>query len=162
MATRSGSLDPGIIVHVQRHHGLGIAEVERALDEDSGLRGLAGGSGDMRQVEHAIDAGDAQAALAFDVYVHRLCAGIAAMAASLGGIDAVAFTGGVGEGSARVRSEAAKRLTFLGLSVDDRRNGETGEDDRVLSPDDAAVPALLVHAREDLEITREVRRVLSR
>ncbi|MEZ4553006.1 MAG: acetate/propionate family kinase [Dehalococcoidia bacterium] len=162
MATRSGSLDPGIIVHVQRHHGLSVADVERALDEDSGLRGLAGGAGDMREVERDINAGDARAALAFDVYLHRLSASIAAMTASLGGVDALAFTGGVGEGSARVRREATKRLAFLGLSVDDGLNDEGGDDDRVLSPSGAAVPVLLVRAREDLEIAREVRRALDR
>lgn len=162
MATRSGSLDPGILIHVQRHHGLSVDDLERALDEDSGLRGLSDRSGDMRVVEQALDAGDPRAALAFEVYVHRLAGGIAAMAASLGGVDAVAFTGGVGEGSARVRRAAAQRLAFLGLAIDAEANEHAGGDDCGLSPTDARVAVLLVHAREDLEIAREVRRALRR
>jgi len=162
MATRSGSLDPGILIHVQRHHGLSVDDLERALDENSGLRGLSDRSGDMRVVEQALDAGDPRAARAFEVYVHRLAGGIAAMAASLGGVDAVAFTGGVGEGSARVRRAAAQRLAFLGLAIDAEANEHAGGDDCGLSPTDARVAVLLVHAREDLEIAREVRRALRR
>lgn len=162
MATRSGSLDPGILIHVQRHHGLSVDDVERALDEQSGLRGLSDVSGDMRAVERAADSGDSRAILAFEVYVYRLRAAIAAMAASLGGIDAVAFTGGVGEGSARVRAAAADGLAFLGVAIEPASNDRADEDDRVLSPGGAGVATLLVHAREDIEIAGEVRRVLAR
>ncbi|HRC62651.1 MAG TPA: acetate/propionate family kinase [Dehalococcoidia bacterium] len=161
MATRSGSLDPGILIHVQRHHGLSVDELERVLDEESGLRGLSGSSGDMRAVERAVDEGDPLAALAFEVYVHRLAGAIAAMAASLGGVDAIAFTGGVGEGSARLRHAATARLAFLGVTIDEATNERAGDEDGVLSPEGAAVPVLLVHAREDLEIAREVRRTLA-
>lgn len=160
MATRSGSVDPGVLIQVLRHHGLSVDELERTLDEDSGLLGLSGISGDMREIERAMDSSDPSAALAFEVYLHRLCAGIASMAAALGGIDAVAFTGGVGEGSGRVRRAATERLEFLGLSVDQDRNERAGLDDAVLSLTGARVAVLLVHAREDLEIAHEVRRVL--
>jgi acetate kinase len=160
MATRSGTIDPGIIIHVQRHHGLSVDEVEQALDEQSGLRGLSDANGDMRAVERAMEAGESRALLAFEVYVHRLCAAVAAMAASLGGLDAVAFTGGVGENSARVRAAAAERLAFLGVAIDADRNDRTGDEDRALSPPGSAVAALLVHAREDIEVAREVRRVI--
>lgn len=161
MATRSGSVDPGILLHVMRHHGLTVHEVERALEEESGLLGLSGLSGDMREIERAIQADeDAAATLAFEVYLGRLCAGIASMAAALGGLDAVAFTGGVGEASASVRREVARQLAFLGLALDEERNAEGGDEDRVLSPPVATVAVLLVHAREDIEIAREVRRAL--
>ncbi len=161
MATRSGSVDPGALIYVQRHRGLTVGEVERVLDEESGIRGLSGRSADMRVVEQAAGEGDPRAKLALDVYVHRLRAGIAAMAASMGGLDVLAFTGGVGEGSAYVRAAAVAGLAFLGLRLDpDRNAGDIGTDIE-LSPEDARVQVLLVHAREDLQIAREVRAVLA-
>ena len=161
MATRSGSVDPGALIYLQRHRGLTVGEVERVLDEESGIRGLSGRSADMRVVEQAAGEGDPRAKLALDVYVHRLRAGIAAMAASMGGLDVLAFTGGVGEGSAYVRAAAVAGLAFLGLRLDpDRNAGDIGTDIE-LSPEDARVQVLLVHAREDLQIAREVRAVLA-
>ncbi len=117
MATRSGSLDPDIPLHLIVHDHMAPEEVQRMLNEESGLTALAG-TPDMREVEARAAAGDASARLALAVHDHRLAATVAAMAASLGGLDAVVFTGGVGEGSARVRAEAARRLAFLGLAVD--------------------------------------------
>jgi acetate kinase len=146
---------------VQRHHGLDAVEVERVLDEESGLLGLAGAA-DMRAVEEAARRGERDALLALEVYVYRLRSGIAAMAAAMGGVDAVTFTGGVGEGSAQVRATAIAGLGFIGLAVDPVRNEAVGEADRELSPPDAHVKAFLVHAREDLEVAREVRTILKR
>jgi acetate kinase len=161
MATRSGSVDPGALLYVQRRHGLDAAEVERILDEQSGLLGISGRSGDMRDIEDAMDAGDARAQLAFDVYIHRLRGGIAAMVAAMDGLEVLVFTGGVGEHSARVRSGAVEGLTFLGLRLDEQHNHAASDVDALLSGEGTVPAVLLVHAREDLEIAREVRAALA-
>jgi len=138
MATRSGSVDVGAVLWMQRRHGLAPPEVERLLDRESGLRGLSGLSGDMREILDAAAAGNRRAQLALDVYVHRLRSGIAAMAASLQRVDAVVFTGGVGENAAVIRDRACHRLRVL----------------------DGGVPVLMVRAREDAQIAHEVRALL--
>ena len=158
MATRSGSVDPGLIVWLAERGGLSVAEIGEGLERESGLLGLAG-TADMRAVLAGAAAGDEPAVLALGVYLHRLRASIAAMAASLGGIDALVFTGGVGERSAPVRAMAADGLGFLGIGVDPARN-DAPEPDREISPDGATVRVLVVAAREDLEIAREVRQIL--
>jgi len=137
MATRSGTIDPGLVLWVQRHGGLGPDEVERALDRESGLLALCG-SADMREVVAGAEVGDERCRLAFDVYVHRLVAAVAAMAAAMGGLDALVFTGGVGENSAAVRDAATAGAAFL-------------------APD---LTTLVVPAREDLEIASQVRAAL--
>jgi acetate kinase len=159
MATRSGSVDPGLLLWVQRHGEIGPEEMERALDRDSGLLGLSGRSADMREVIAAADDGDERCRLAFDVYLHRLAAGIASMAAAMGGIDALVFTGGVGENSARVRSAAADAVTFLGVELDPRLNDEA-RGDELLSAAEAEAPVIVIEAREDTEIATQVRAVL--
>jgi acetate kinase len=158
MATRSGSVDPGLVLWLQQHEGQSADEVAEALEHRSGLEGLAG-SADMRTVLQARAAGDADATLAVEVYVHRLCAAVAAMAAAAGGIDLLVFTGGVGENAAEVRRLAGERLAWIGVRIDPAGNAD-GSGDRDLSPADAAVRTLVVAAREDLQIAREVRRVL--
>jgi acetate kinase len=163
MATRSGSVDPGLVLWLQQHAGLSAEEVSDALEHRSGVAGLAG-SADMRAVLEAAS-GDAAARLAVDVYVHRLCGAVAAMAAAAGGLDLLVFTGGVGENAPEVRRLAAERLVFLGVAVDAAANqganqGPGRDGDRELSAAGAAVRTLLVHAREDLEIARGVRRLL--
>ena len=160
MATRSGSIDPGALLLLQRRLGLGPEEAERALDRDSGLLGVSGISGDMREVLAAADNGQPRARLAVAVYLHRLRAGIAAMAAAMGGMDALVFTAGVGEHSAPVRQAACDGLAFLGVSLDPGANQAAGAD-ADLSPPGARVRVLLVHAREDLEIARETRHLLT-
>jgi acetate kinase len=164
MATRSGSVDPGLVLWLQQHAGLSAEEVSDALEHRSGVAGLAG-SADMRAVLEAAASGDAAARLAVDVYVHRLCGAVAAMAAAAGGLDLLVFTGGVGENAPEVRRLAAERLVFLGVAVDAAANqganqGPGRDGDRELSAAGAAVRTLLVHAREDLEIARGVRRML--
>lgn len=159
MATRSGSVDPGLLLWLQQRGGLSAAHVADGLEHDSGLRGLAG-TADMREVLAAAARGEARAVLARDVYLHRLRAGIAAMVASLGSLDALVFTGGVGERAASIRAGAVDGLGFLGLSIDAGRN--VAEDvDAMVSPDAAAVAVLVVAAREELEIARQVRSVLA-
>jgi acetate kinase len=160
MATRSGSVDPGLLLWVQRHGGWSPEEIERALDREAGLLALSRRSGDMREVLRGAEEGDERCQLAFDAYVHRLVAGIAAMAAAMGGLDALVFTGGVGENSPRVRAATAGGTSFLGVALDAEINA-TAADDTLLSPSGAAVPTVLIRAREDLEIVAEVRTALA-
>jgi acetate kinase len=158
MATRSGSVDPGLLLWLIRRGGLDPAAVEDALEHESGLLGLCG-QADMRAVLASAAGGDARARLALDVYVHRLRAGIASMAAAMDGLDALVFTGGVGEASAAVRAEAAAGLGFLGVALDASRNELARVDGEVGAPG-APVRTLVVGAREDLEIARQVRALL--
>ncbi|HET6999521.1 MAG TPA: acetate/propionate family kinase [Solirubrobacterales bacterium] len=159
MATRSGSVDPGLLLWVQRHGDLDAAEMERALDRESGLLALSGRSGDMREVLAGIDEGDERCHLAFDVYIHRLAAGIAAMTAAMGDINALVFTGGVGENSPQVRAAAVEAAAFVGISLNPTLNSEANPD-AILSPASASAAVVLVAAREDLEIAAQVRSAL--
>jgi acetate kinase len=161
MATRSGSVDPGLVLWLQEHERLAERAVAEALENESGLLGIAG-TADMREVLARADAGDAAARLARDVYLRSLRAGIAAMAASMGGLDAVVFTGGVGERSPRIRGAAAEGLRFLGVHVDDEENDAVEDEDLDVSYPGAAVRVLVVHAREDVEIARQTRQALAR
>jgi acetate kinase len=158
MATRSGSVDPGLVLWLEEHEHLAAHEIATALERRSGLTALAG-TGDMREVEAAAQRGDPDARLAIDVYIHRLAGSVAAMSAAAGGIDAVAFTGGVGENSAAVRREAAQRLAFLGVGVDAHRNA-AARGDCDITAGGAAVRTLVVSAREDLQIAGETRQLL--
>jgi acetate kinase len=159
MATRSGPVDPGLVLWLQTHAGISAAEVGDALEKRSGLYGLAG-TADMREITSRAAAGDAQAELAREVYLHRLRGSVAAMAAAMDGLDALVFTGGVGENSAEIRSRAMAGLGFLGVRGDAERNA-AGHGDREIGAPDAAVRSLLIGAREDIEIARQVRAVLS-
>jgi len=159
MATRAGDVDPGLLLWLMRRGGLSADEMEDALESESGLLGLSGVSADLRLVVGAADDGDAQAALAYAVYLHRLRAGVAAMTAAMGGVDGVVFTGGAGENSARLRADACRGLSFLGVAVDHDAN-HAASGDRVVSPGGSATTVVVVAAREDLEIARQVREVL--
>jgi acetate kinase len=163
MATRSGSVDPGLLVWLQQHGNLSLNELSAGLETRGGLAGLAGlpdGSGDMRDVRTAADRGDAGARLAVDVHAHRLRAQIAAMAAAMDGLDTLVFTGGIGEHQAQVRTEAASGLGFLGVALDEGRNA-AAEPDCDISAPGAAVRTLVIAAREDVEIARQARAVLA-
>ncbi|HYZ13656.1 MAG TPA: acetate/propionate family kinase [Actinomycetota bacterium] len=159
MATRSGSVDPGALLWVLREQGLHPDDIERVLDHESGLLGLSGVAPGMRDVITAADRGDRRATLAVEVYLHRLRAGIAAMAAAMDGVDAVAFTGGVGEGSARIRLDTCRGVSFLGVDIDPTANESVEELDVDVSIRDAPVRTVVVQAREDLTIAAEVRRL---
>jgi acetate kinase len=160
MATRSGSVDPGLLLWLLDHGGMPPAALATALEHESGLLGLAG-TDDMRQVIERAAVGDDMAELALDVYVHRLRAGIAAMTASLGGLDALVFTGGVGEHAPEVRARTASGLAFLGLAIDTVRNADADADaDIEITADGASVRTLVIRSREDLEIARQVRDAL--
>jgi acetate kinase len=159
MATRSGSLDPGLILWLEEHVGIPPAELAVALEYRSGLLGLAG-SADMQAILVAEENGDADATLAIGVYVHRLRAGIAAMAAAMDGLDALVFTGGVGENAPTIRARSAAGLGFLGVRLDPARNGTAALDSEIGAPD-APVRTFVIEAREDLQIAHDVRRVLT-
>jgi len=158
MGTRSGSLDPGLLLYLQRQHGLDALQLEDVLNHRSGLLGVSGVSGDLRQVLAAMDGGDERARLAYGIFVHSLRRALGAMAGVLGGVDAVVFTGGIGEHSARVRRDVAPALAFAGLTVD---GAETGGDALVSAPG-SSLRALVITAREDLTVLAEARRVLGR
>jgi acetate kinase len=159
MATRSGSVDPGMLLWLLEHGGLPIGEVSDALEHGSGLSALAG-TADMREVLARAGSGDATAVLARDAYLHRLRALIASMAAAMGGLDALVFTGGVGERSSAIRTGAAGALAFLGVAVDAEADAAARPDADV-SAAGAAVRTLVVEAREDLEMAGQVRAALA-
>jgi acetate kinase len=159
MATRSGSVDPGLVLWLAQQQQVPVAELSEGLERRSGLAGLAG-TADMREVVARAEAGDEVAVLALDVYVHRLRAGIGAMTAALGGLDALVFTGGIGERAPVVRAAAVAGLGHLGLALDERRNA-SADGDADLSAPAAVARTLLVAAREDVEIARQVRAVLA-
>lgn len=161
MATRSGTVDPGLVLWLQEHESLTPSEISTALERHSGLTALAG-TGDLREVEAAAAHGDPAATLAIEVYLHRLVGHIAAMAAATGGLDVLVFTGGVGEHSALVRRRAAERLTFLGVTVDPHRNDAalTRHADDDITAAGATVRTLVITAREDLQIAGEARQLL--
>jgi acetate kinase len=159
MTTRPGALDPGLLTSVLAQRRVTLGELETTLHHQSGLKGIAGGSGDMRDILARRAAGDERATLAFDVYVARLREGIAAMAAALEGIDALAFTGGVGEHASEVRAAACAGFGWIGLELDEAAN-RTTEPDSVVSRPDSRVAVVVVRAREAEVIARETARVL--
>jgi acetate kinase len=159
MATRSGSVDPGLVLWLLERTELRVDQLSRALEHDSGLLGLAG-TADMRELIARSGAGDPDAGLALSVYVERLRTAIAAMAAALGGVDALAFTGGVGERSAPIRAAATSGMSFMGIAIDSDRNGAAHGDCEITRAG-AEVRSVVVEAREDLEIAAQVRAVIA-
>lgn len=158
MATRSGSVDPALVLHLIRS-GSSADEVEQLLEQGSGLLGLSGVSGDLRDVLAARDSGSGDAELAVGVFIHRLATGVGAMVAALGRLDGVVFTGGIGERSAEVRARVVDRLRPMAVGVDEHLNGAaTG--DAIISIDGSSVPVLVVTAREEVAIDRAVRELL--
>jgi acetate kinase len=159
MATRSGSLDPGLLLYVQRHQGVSVADLDATLNDRSGLLGVSGVAADLRAVLAAADGGDERARLAYAMFIHGLVRMVGAMVAVLGGVDALVFTGGIGEHSPRVRRDVVAAFTSAGLRLDAAAN-ETPAGDVDVAPDDATVRVLVVAAREDLAVLWEVTRVL--
>lgn len=159
MATRSGSVDPGMLLWLLEREEVSERELAETLEHDSGLKGLAG-EADMRRVLDRAAKGDEEATLARDAYIHRLRGSIAAMAGALGGIDGLVFTGGVGENSPEVRALAVEGLGFLGLELDADRN-RAAHGDAELGAGGGRAAVLVIAAREDLEIAAQVRRLLA-
>ena len=149
MATRAGSVDPGALLHLLRTDAVTLDELDRALEHESGLLGL-GGSEDPRDLEGTE---------ALAVYTYRIAAAVGAMATSLGGLDALVFTAGVGEGSAAVRSEVCARLRFLGVELDDEANAAAHPDAEIAAAE-SPVRVVVLRAREDLVVARAVRELL--
>jgi len=160
MATRSGSVDPGLVLWLQEHVGVPSSELAAKLEHRSGLLALTG-TADMQAILVAEVRGDGEAALAVEIYVHRLRAGIAAMAAAMDGLDALVFTGGVGQGSAAIRARAAIGIRFLGVELHHAAN-DAANADAEIGVSGATLRSLVVESREDLEITRQLRAVLGR
>ncbi len=158
MATRSGTVDPGLLLWLQTHAGLSATELTDGLEHRAGVLGLAG-TADLREVVERAEQWDPEAVLALDVYGHRARAGVAAMVAALGGVDVLVLTGGVGEASPVVRAAVVGGLGFLGLALDVDRNREAVPDADIGVS--GAVPVFVVAAREDVQIAAEVRAVLS-
>jgi len=160
MATRSGSVDPGLLTWLLERGGVDAETLTAALEHQSGLRGLSGTSGDIRDVLAGRAQGDPACTLAFDVYVHTLVREIGAMAASAGGLDVLVFTGGVGEHAVEVREAAGSRLGHLGVALDADAN-EAADGDAVISTEGSAAATVVVTANEAAEVARSTRETLA-
>ena len=154
MGSRSGSVDPGILIHLLRQSNYSADELDRLLNKSSGLKGISGISSDLRGILEASSQGNERAQLAFDIYVHRLRSGIGAMLASLGGLDALIFTAGVGENAAKVRQAACEAFEFLGLKIDAEKNIQKPVDEDIAT-DASTIRVLVIHTQEDWAIAQE-------
>lgn len=154
MGTRSGDIDPAVLIHLARRAGMSTDDLDTLLNKRSGLLGLAGRS-DMRDILTGVDAGEDAATLAFDVYIHRLRAYVGAYIAQLGGVDVISFTAGVGENAARVRAESLATFGFLGLEIDAVANDQRLPGIRRISTATSSVQVLVVPTNEELEIARQ-------
>jgi acetate kinase len=163
MGTRAGDLDPGVLLQLCRSGELGVEQLDELLNERSGLKGLTG-SNDMREIEKRASAGDEDCRRAVTLYAYRIRKYIGGYAAAMGGVDVVAFTGGVGENSAAIRTRCLERLDFLGITLDESRNRaakpSAGRPIELISPDSARVRVLAVRADEELAMAREAARAI--
>lgn len=160
MGTRSGSIDPGILIYLLREGRHNADMLDEALNKTSGLKGISGVSGDMRQIMQEIQQGNDRAQLALEIYLHRLCSSVGAMLASLGGLDALIFTAGVGENSAEVRAATCDAFEFLGWRIDSEKNGQRSKDDRDIATPDSTIRVLVIHTQEDWAIAQECWRLV--
>lgn len=154
MGSRSGSIDPGILIHLLQQDDYDAQILDQLLNKASGLKGISGVSGDLRQIMSEIDKGNQRAELAFDMYVHSLRKHIGAMLANLGGLDALVFTGGVGENSVAVRAAACEAFEFLGLKLDPQKNNASPADTDIATAD-SVIRVFLIHTQEDWAIATE-------
>ena len=154
MGSRSGTIDPGILIHLQRQKGATADQLDATLNKASGLKGVSGISSDMRSILSAMSKANTRAQLAYDVYVHRLRSFIGAMLASLGGLDALVFAAGVGENSPAVRTSTCEAFRFLGLKLDQQKNAQSPADTDIATPD-SSIRVLIVHTQEDWQIAKE-------
>ncbi|SFI54831.1 acetate kinase [Paenibacillus sp. UNC496MF] len=159
MGTRSGDLDPAIVPFTMNKEELTLNEVNSMLNKHSGLLAISGIGSDMREIVEAMEDGDKQAKLAFDMYTYRLRKYIGAYAAGMNGLDAVVFTAGVGENSAAVRKAVCENLSFFGIELDEARNAVRSKEARFISTDASRVKALVVPTNEELLIARDTYRL---
>jgi acetate kinase len=160
-AARSGELDPFAVLYVMEEEKLSVAQASEILCKKSGLLGISGVSSDLRDIEDAATKGNARAALAIDILVYEIQKYIGAFAAAMGGLDAVAFAGGIGENSCRVREAVCREMEFLGVLLDKGKNRQLASGDRVISRADSRVAVLVVYTNEEIIVARETVRVLT-
>lgn len=160
-SSRPGNLDPFVVLHVMEKESLTPAQTARLLCKQGGLLGISGLSNDIRDLEKAAGEGHVSAALALEVLVYEVKKHIGAYAAAMGGLDAVAFAGGIGENSCRIRREVCDGLEFLGLHLDPERNRQPAQDDRVISPPGSPVTVLVIYTNEEIVVARETAKVLT-
>ncbi len=153
MGTRSGAVDPGILIYLSRQ-GLRAEQLDQLLNQESGLKGISGVSHDLRQIKQAIDTGNSRAKLAYDMYLHRLNACVGSMLMSLGGVDAIVFTAGIGEHDASTRAAVCGAMDFLGLTLDHSKN-ENNPVDQDIATIDSTVRILVIHTQEDWAIAQD-------
>ncbi|MBW4452022.1 MAG: acetate kinase [Nostoc indistinguendum CM1-VF10] len=161
MGSRSGSVDPGILIYLLQYCNYSVERLDHILNKASGLKGISGVASDMREVREAIAQGNSRAQLAWDIYIHRLRSGIGAMLSSLGGLDTLVFTAGVGEHSAEIRQAACEAFGFLGLKLDIEKNQQQPVDEDIATPD-SAVRVLVIHTQEDWAIAEQCWQLLKK
>ena len=161
MGSRSGSVDPGILIYLLRYCNYSVERLDYVLNKASGLKGISGVSSDMREVKEALTQGNSRAQLAWDIYVHRLRSAIGAMLTSLGGLVALVFTAGVGEHSPEIREAACEAFGFIGLKIDLDKNQQQPVDQDIATPD-SAVRVLVIHTQEDWAIAGQCWQLLKR
>lgn len=154
MGTRSGSIDPSILIYLEREKGYNADKLDQTLNKQSGLKGISGISSDVRAIREGIQAGNERAKLALDIFIHRLRSAIGSMVATLGGIDVLTFTGGIGEHDPVMRTSTCEAFDFLNLKIDQQKNNASPVDVDI-SASDSAVRVLVIHTQEDWEIARE-------
>jgi acetate kinase len=160
MGTRSGDLDPAVILHLMAREELSLHEANTLLNKHSGMVGISGIASDMREIEAAIKRGRDKARLALDIYCYRIKKYIGAYAAALGGLDAVVFTAGVGENSITVRAKTCENLSWLGIEVDPAKN-QAVKGEAIISSDNSRVKVLVVPTNEELVIARDTSRIVA-
>jgi acetate kinase len=154
MGTRCGSIDPGIMLHLLREGKYTVAELDHALNFESGLLGISGVSNDLREIDRAIELGNPRAKLAIDLYIHLLVTKISALLPELGGVDALIFTAGVGENHAGIRAAVAAKLAFLGVEIDPVVNMSDVAGDRDLATQESSIRLLKIHTQEERSIAK--------
>jgi len=158
MDTRSGSIDPGIILHLMTQKIMSADAIDKALNHHSGLLGISGISSDMRDTIEKSQQGNERASLAFEIYIHRLTSCLGAMVASLNGLDLLIFTAGIGENASLLRKRVCDNLSFLGVKLDLKENENSSDKDRIISLHDSQVTVMVLHTKEALQIARECKK----
>ncbi|NLA07935.1 MAG: acetate kinase [Firmicutes bacterium] len=160
MGTRSGDIDPAVVFYVMKHENLTIDEMDSLLNKHSGLLGVSGISGDMREIEAAVKSGDERAKVAFDIYEYRIRKYIGAYAVALDGVDAIVFTAGIGENSPLLRQRVCEGLGFLGVTIDPEKNNSRGKEVNITG-EDSKVKVLVIPTNEELVIARDTLEIVS-